>query len=493
MKKVFFCILLTSILISCAKEEGNDWGNQKILNYNGSNPVGKFLISKIIERDQGIEELNLTLSHPARELLFDHAIFGQGFGFGIHYAIPVRNTNTNIVEGCIIYQINEEIHDNFNLKAKIKAPLFIDSEKYNTLPIQQKSCLVFFKRWKEQGLEITEKLCIAEKCFSRTNTEIENETSFYSTSNEYYHIEIEYWIDLGGYLPNDAHAYAIGLEKRSKIFKGNYQALTTSNTAGPPEICVNMERINTILTFYNGINGSLETLLTNYMNQCANDFRNCPGAPRLEYHIITPIGNQGGSSSGSGGGSNSGSTPGSGNGSWNPQTHHGILEAIQSQCRLNDTDLKILIDANDYCDNLLEGNQFSSKAYYHAMKTSEKISEQAARDRFKQHLTENFIMFLTKKETNHIDAIYALGIAIHGIVDSFCPGHKGFQYYSLANFSEHAKQDKGALSPEQVGNSIKVTVTIYRELNRPEADDQTIDNVIAMWEEAYNKNLEENN
>lgn len=169
---------------------------------------------------------------------------------------------------------------------------------------------------------------------------------------------------------------------------------------------------------------------------------------------------------------------------WNGETHYDIIDAVAEACSLPEAWVSQFRLANDWCDNLLIGNQASEHAYLHAMNTDPNISTKDAQTKFENHLKT----YLTNFVNNGY--LHDLGVAIHGITDSFCPSHMGFQYYSFNPLSmiEHAKWDKGENSPQAVQNAKNAVSEIINIIKERKSD--SVQKVIEYWRETYKSNLE---
>ena len=62
-----------------------------------------------------------------------------------------------------------------------------------------------------------------------------------------------------------------------------------------------------------------------------------------------------------------------------------------------------------------------------------------AKEKFKEHLERCFWEYLFLKDEEQ--ALFFLGIALHGIMDSFTPSHMNFQPYAIQNGRLHAQGD----------------------------------------------------
>lgn len=84
------------------------------------------------------------------------------------------------------------------------------------------------------------------------------------------------------------------------------------------------------------------------------------------------------------------------------------------------------------------GNQSDNVAFLHAMGAAGE-SESTSRQKFVEHLKNCFSEYLFIEQPKR--ALFMLGIALHGIMDSFTPSHMGFQKYSDQDWGLHAQGD----------------------------------------------------
>lgn len=89
-------------------------------------------------------------------------------------------------------------------------------------------------------------------------------------------------------------------------------------------------------------------------------------------------------------------------------------------------------------DELDTGNQSDNVAFLHAMGAVGESMENS-RSIFENHLKTCFAEYLFLE--NEKDALFMLGIAFHGIMDSFTPSHMGFQKYTEQDMGLHAQGD----------------------------------------------------
>ena len=74
------------------------------------------------------------------------------------------------------------------------------------------------------------------------------------------------------------------------------------------------------------------------------------------------------------------------------------------------------------------GNQSDNLSFLHAMREKGESIEKAE-NKFKEHLKTCFFEYLFRLD--YKESLFILGIALHGITDSFTPSHSGFQSFSL--------------------------------------------------------------
>ena len=96
---------------------------------------------------------------------------------------------------------------------------------------------------------------------------------------------------------------------------------------------------------------------------------------------------------------------------------------------------------SDHFDEIDTGNQSDNVAFLHAMGAVGETSgdEGNSRSIFKDHLKTCFAEYLFFE--NEKNALSMLGIAFHGIMDSFTPSHMSFQKYTEQDMGLHAQGD----------------------------------------------------
>lgn len=89
------------------------------------------------------------------------------------------------------------------------------------------------------------------------------------------------------------------------------------------------------------------------------------------------------------------------------------------------------------------GNQSDNVAFLHAMGAELEygLSEKPRLSQviFEEHLKKCFAEYLFLEDESK--ALFMLGIAMHGIMDSFTPSHMGFQHYTKQDMALHAQGD----------------------------------------------------
>ena len=82
-------------------------------------------------------------------------------------------------------------------------------------------------------------------------------------------------------------------------------------------------------------------------------------------------------------------------------------------------------------------NQSDSVSFLHAMKNKDESS--IPKENFEKHLKNCFSEYLFLSNDNY--SLFMLGIALHGIMDSFTPSHTNFQAYTKQDWGLHAEGD----------------------------------------------------
>lgn len=130
-----------------------------------------------------------------------------------------------------------------------------------------------------------------------------------------------------------------------------------------------------------------------------------------------------------------------------------FIEQTMKKCCINDKykdrPKAFFTAINNREEYLIEGgaegsNQSNSVAFLHAMGADcvddrWEETEESSRKAFKDHLAKCFSEYLFLK--NEKDALFMLGIALHGIMDSFTPSHTGFQKYNSQDMAMHSQGD----------------------------------------------------
>lgn len=93
---------------------------------------------------------------------------------------------------------------------------------------------------------------------------------------------------------------------------------------------------------------------------------------------------------------------------------------------------------SNHGDFLDIGNQSDNVAFLHAMAAKDENIKKA-QEKFEDHLKYCFSAYLFL--ANEIDALFILGIGLHGIMDSFTPSHTNFQKYTEQDMALHAQGD----------------------------------------------------
>jgi hypothetical protein len=142
-----------------------------------------------------------------------------------------------------------------------------------------------------------------------------------------------------------------------------------------------------------------------------------------------------------------------------------------------------------FLTGIAEGsNQSNCVAFLHAMGAQTKhkrFNENNPRRTFENHLKKCFAEYLYLKDET--EALFMLGIALHGIMDSFTPSHTGFQVYGDQDMGLHAQGDVIPIRdskepktmefiPGQYNNETKTIMKDLARLKKGYDDDDFLNN-----------------
>lgn len=171
---------------------------------------------------------------------------------------------------------------------------------------------------------------------------------------------------------------------------------------------------------------------------------------------------------------------------------------------------------NDREDYFLTGfgegsNQSNCVSFLHAMGAQTKhkgFNENNPLRTFQDHLKKCFAEYLYLKDNS--EALFMLGIAFHGIMDSFTPSHTGFQVYGDQDMGLHAQGDVIPIRdskepkllefiPGQYNNETKTIMKDLARLKKGYDDDDFLNNreyemlrsFLIISKVAYKKNYTE--
>ncbi|MCR9011074.1 hypothetical protein [Gabonibacter chumensis] len=144
MKRIiYFCFI--SILFCGCVHELEETNEVESIYYNGDNKSGISFVKRIDEQNQK-KELERILEFKRVRLMLDHTCFGLGFREGLHFLIPIQDRMSGVINGCLIYKIENDESESIE---QVKPPgelYLIDQKEYNTLPYEvQVMRSVFFK------------------------------------------------------------------------------------------------------------------------------------------------------------------------------------------------------------------------------------------------------------------------------------------------------------------------------------------------------------
>ncbi len=126
--------------------------------------------------------------------------------------------------------------------------------------------------------------------------------------------------------------------------------------------------------------------------------------------------------------------------------------------RLPDNALKQFKEASRYVDEFQEANL----SYLHAMRAPGQSAEEAQRlmNDFISKKVADYKRLMSEGKTD--DAYFALGMAMHPIMDSTSPSHKGFQEWRTKNIIPHSQAEK-IITPETKAVTVEMLRNFYRE------------------------------
>lgn len=149
-------------------------------------------------------------------------------------------------------------------------------------------------------------------------------------------------------------------------------------------------------------------------------------------------------------------------GLWSKAVHHQILRE-RFQATLASEALQMVIQGSDEVDSLW--NQFFGNDYEHAMRNDE---QSVAEAKAKACMFIRFHMNEFRRKRNTLDwreAYKHLGRALHPVMDSTSPAHKGWPVWRLRDFRSHGnfgKSTEAWIHPDDMARTIDL---ISRTLN----------------------------
>jgi len=149
------------------------------------------------------------------------------------------------------------------------------------------------------------------------------------------------------------------------------------------------------------------------------------------------------------------------NGKWPTQIHNDIIiTACQGdwRMRLPDKALKQFREASRYVDEFQE----SKYSYLHAMRAPGQSAEEAQglmKDYIKNRVAD-YKRLMAEGKTD--EAYFALGMAMHPIMDSTSPSHEGMQEWRVKDLVPHTRAEL-KISPEEKTRTVEMLRKFYRE------------------------------
>jgi hypothetical protein len=142
-------------------------------------------------------------------------------------------------------------------------------------------------------------------------------------------------------------------------------------------------------------------------------------------------------------------------GLWKTAIHNELIEKIFGDRSLEAEDIGYLEKGSELIDTLYQGEK---ESYMHAMRYEGQGKKNAEKQMWKfinQKIEKaNFLLWIGLDEEAYMD----LGMALHPIIDSTSPAHKGFQIWYGVSDTEHLKihrEKEKEFKPEMRQEAVK--------------------------------------
>lgn len=199
------------------------------LTYTGNNEMGKILFSKLQQND--IDDKFLELQ-KCSEILLDYTELSCTEKYGYIFSAPLKNKKTGIIESYLIFRTVNEADINPN-NTKLDQSILIDQDFLNNLNgLELYLYSSRFLQYKNQGLEVSDKLCDFVNKWNNGELYTEYERINFAQNMEEYPYKVYIKFDIIYWVAPPLTAWALSQKTISDIFlKDAYETLCKKNPA----------------------------------------------------------------------------------------------------------------------------------------------------------------------------------------------------------------------------------------------------------------------
>ncbi len=112
-------------------------------------------LQRLLHQSPQLRSVALQQSE-GKKLLFEYVTLSHNASFGTHYKLPYKDEATNLVDGCLIFQVEEEFpFIDTQLPKQLLQPINFTVEMLEEIP--QSQCYHYaaiFKQWRNAGLDV---------------------------------------------------------------------------------------------------------------------------------------------------------------------------------------------------------------------------------------------------------------------------------------------------------------------------------------------------
>lgn len=146
-----FCFWgLLAFLAGCMPEDVTLLSSKSEQEFN----MGQHL-QRLLHQSPQLRSVALQQSE-GKKLLFEYVTLSHNASFGTHYKLPYKDEATNLVDGCLIFQVEEEFpFIDTQLPKQLLQPINFTVEMLEEIP--QSQCYHYaaiFKQWRNAGLDV---------------------------------------------------------------------------------------------------------------------------------------------------------------------------------------------------------------------------------------------------------------------------------------------------------------------------------------------------